>query len=215
MPVRRLPIYIAIDTSGSMRGEPIESVNVGLQSMLQAMRQDPYALESVHLSVLTYDREVKELFPLTPLEDVQMPTITCPQSSPTHLGEVLKLVIERFDRDVKQSNADGKGDWRPMFFVMTDGAPSDIQLFNKMVPEIKRRSFSRIIACAAGPKAKTEYLEQFAKPVVCLDTTDSASFAAFFKWVSGSVNAGSASAGISPDMADTLPPPPDEVQIVL
>ena len=27
----------------------IHSVNVGLQSMLSALRQDPYALESVHL----------------------------------------------------------------------------------------------------------------------------------------------------------------------
>jgi uncharacterized protein YegL len=165
--------------------------------------------------VLTYDIDVKELFPLTPLEDVQMPQVTCPQSGPTHLGEALKLIVKRFDRDVKPSNKDGKGDWRPMLFVMTDGSPSDVQLFNNMVPEIKRRAFAKIIACAAGPKAKTEYLEKFADQVVSLDTTDSASFAAFFKWVSSSVTAGSASAGISPDRGDTLPPPPDEVQIVL
>ena len=130
MSTRRLPVFIAIDTSGSMRGEPIESVNVGMQAMLQAMRQDPYALESVYLSVLTYDIEVTELFPLTALENVQLPTITCPDSGPTHLGEALKMVVERFDRDVVQSNEQGKGDWRPMFFVMTDGAPSDVQLFN-------------------------------------------------------------------------------------
>ena len=49
MSVRRLPVFILLDTSGSMRGEPIHSVNVGLQAMLSALRQDPYALESVHL----------------------------------------------------------------------------------------------------------------------------------------------------------------------
>ncbi len=215
MSVRRLPVYIAIDTSGSMRGEPIESVNVGLQAMLQAMRQDPYALESVYLSVFTYDIEVKELFSLTPLEDVQMPIISCPQSGPTHLGEVLKRIVERFDGDIKASNTEGKGDWRPMLFVMTDGVPSDIQLFNTMVPEIKRRAFASVIACAAGPKAKTEYLKKFANQVVSLDTTDSAAFAAFFKWVSSSIAAGSASSGVSTEKADVLPPPPDKIQIVL
>ena len=30
---RRLPVYLLIDTSGSMRGEPIESVKVGIDSL--------------------------------------------------------------------------------------------------------------------------------------------------------------------------------------
>lgn len=52
--MRRLPVYLLIDTSGSMRGESIHSVNVGVQAMLSALRQDPYALESVHISIITY-----------------------------------------------------------------------------------------------------------------------------------------------------------------
>ncbi len=55
--MRRLPVYLVIDTSGSMRGESIHSVNVGIQAMLSALRQDPYALESVHISIITYDNE--------------------------------------------------------------------------------------------------------------------------------------------------------------
>lgn len=47
-----------------MRGEPIHSVNVGLQSMLSALRQDPYALESVYLSVITFDIDAKFIYRL-------------------------------------------------------------------------------------------------------------------------------------------------------
>ncbi|MFC2407123.1 MAG: tellurium resistance protein TerY, partial [Cardiobacterium sp.] len=36
---RRLLTYICIDTSGSMRGEPIEAVNTGLQALLASLRQ--------------------------------------------------------------------------------------------------------------------------------------------------------------------------------
>jgi uncharacterized protein YegL len=75
--MRRLPVYILLDTSGSMRGEPIHSVNVGLQSMLSALRQDPYALESVHLSIITFDLEAKVYLPLTPLDQVQLPISMC------------------------------------------------------------------------------------------------------------------------------------------
>lgn len=63
--MRRLPVYLLIDTSGSMRGESIHSVNVGVQAMLSALRQDPYALESVHISIITYDNEAWEYVPLT------------------------------------------------------------------------------------------------------------------------------------------------------
>ncbi len=64
--MQRLPVYLLIDTSGSMRGESIHSVNVGVQAMLSALRQDPYALESVHISIITYDNEAREYVPSLP-----------------------------------------------------------------------------------------------------------------------------------------------------
>lgn len=49
---RRLPVYILIDTSGSMKGEPIESVKVGLSDMIASLRLDPYALETACINLL-------------------------------------------------------------------------------------------------------------------------------------------------------------------
>ncbi|MDE5869277.1 MAG: VWA domain-containing protein, partial [Muribaculaceae bacterium] len=76
--MRRLPVYLLIDTSGSMRGEPIESVKVGLESMLSSLRLDPFALESVNISIITFDRDVKQIIPLTPLDELQIPDIVPP-----------------------------------------------------------------------------------------------------------------------------------------
>ena len=70
---RRLPVYLLIDTSGSMKGEPIESVKVGLNSMISTLLSDPFALESVHLSIITFDKEVKLLLPLTAIDSVVLP----------------------------------------------------------------------------------------------------------------------------------------------
>lgn len=211
--MRRLPVYILLDTSGSMRGEPIHSVNVGLQSMLSALRQDPYALESVYLSVITFDIEAKVYLPLTPLDQVQIPDLDVPNVGATFMGTALELLAQEVQQNVQKSSNDVKGDWRPLLFLMTDGSPSDVYAYQQIVPTIKQLNFATIVACAAGPKAKTESLLQLTDQVVVLDTMDSNSFASFFKWVSASVVAGSSSAGVSDSIS--LPPPPAEIQLVL
>lgn len=211
--MRRLPVYILLDTSGSMRGEPIHSVNVGLQSMLSALRQDPYALESVYLSIITFDLEAKIYLPLTPLDQVQFAEIQAPSAGATFMGAALELLAECVNQQVQTSTTDEKGDWRPLLFIMTDGSPSDIYAYQQVIPVIQQFNFASIVACAAGSKAKQEHLLQLTDKVVVLDTMDAASFAGFFKWVSASVVAGSSSAGISGSIS--LPPPPPEVQLVL
>ena len=40
----RLPVYLLLDTSGSMSGEPIEAVKNGVQVLHSTLRKDPYAL---------------------------------------------------------------------------------------------------------------------------------------------------------------------------
>ena len=210
---RRLPVFLLLDTSGSMRGEPIQAVNNGLQVLVSALRQDPYALESVHISLITFDLEAVELFPLTALDQVQVPEISVPQAGATFLGAALELLVTRVDRDVIRTTDDMKGDWRPLLFIMTDGRPSDLQAYREAIPKIKHRNFGNIVACAAGPKAKCEILKELTDNVVCMDTMDSAGLSQFFKWVSASVAAGSSSAGVT--APTTLPPPPPEVHVVI
>lgn len=212
---RRLPVYLLIDSSGSMKGEPIHAVNVGISSMLAALRQDPYALESVYLSLITFDREIKEVLPLTPLEEAQVTDIELPQSGATHMGEALEFLVNKVENNVIKSSDEIKGDFRPMLFIMTDGSPSDLMVFKESLPKVKACNFAEIIACAAGPKAKPEFLKQITNNVVVLDNMESTAFSQFFKWVSDSIAAGSVSAGVDAPLENSLPPPPPAFQIVL
>lgn len=211
--MRRLPVYLLIDISGSMKGEPIQSVNVGLQAMMTSLRQDPYALDSVHLSIITFGKEAEIILELTELSQVQLPEIVVPSGAPTFLGEALNLLLKRVESEVVLSTDDTKGDWMPLLFVMTDGKPSDLQVFEEACPKVKNANFGSVIGCAAGPRAKEEYLETFCSTVVKLETTDANAFEQFFQWVSASVSVGNASIGASNDII--LPPPPTEVNLVI
>lgn len=212
--MRRLPVYLLLDCSGSMFGEPIEAVKNGVQLLVSTLRQDPYALETAFLSIITFDSSANQVAPLTELSAFQLPNINA--SGCTALGEALTLLANRVDQEVTKTTPDQKGDWKPLVFIMTDGEPTDD--LNKGLAEFKKRKFGMVVACAAGAGANTNTLKQITECVVSLDTADSATIKSFFKWVSASVSAGSMKVedtGADVGSLSELPPPPPEVNIVV
>lgn len=195
-----------------MRGEPIEAVNTGIRVMVSALRQDPHALETVYISIITFDTEAKVVVPLTALDELQIPEIVTPQSGPTHLGLALETLGQRIHSEIRHSTAYEKGDWAPFLFVMTDGKPSDVMLFQEQCLKVKAMRFASIIGCVAGPKARKEDLEPLCTHVVSLDTMDNAGFTSLFKWVTTAISGGNRSMGATSSVA--LPPPPPEIQVV-
>lgn len=211
--MRRLPVYFLLDTSGSMYGEPIQALNNALSGMVNTLRSDAQALDSLWISIITYDREVKEIVPLTELVNFQLPEITCPQSGPTNTGAGLDFVIQKVKADVIKGSATQKGDWKPLLFVFTDGKPSDIQLYREKVQEIRNLSFGAVVGCAAGHMANDEILKELTDNVVHLASADSATLRQFFKWVSETIEQGNKSQGTGENVV--LPPPPSEIIVVI
>lgn len=211
--MRRLPVYFLLDTSGSMRGEPIQALNNALSGMINTLRSDAQALDSLWISIVTYDREVKEIAPLTELVSFQLPEITCPQSGPTNTGAGLEYIIKQVKKDVIKGSPTQKGDWKPLLFVFTDGKPSDLQLYREKITEIKNSNFGAVVGCAAGPKADELILKELTDNVVHLDSADSQTLKSFFKWVSETIEQGNKSQGTGEGI--TLPPPPDDMDPII
>ncbi|MFK7996808.1 MAG: VWA domain-containing protein [Granulosicoccus sp.] len=207
--MRRLPVYLLVDTSGSMRGEPIEAVNNGIKSLTASLRQDPQALESVYLSIVTFDAQVKVVCELTPLESFNAPPITTPDSGPTHLGKALATLANTVKNDVRKSSETQKGDWAPMLFTLSDGKASDRLVFEESIPLIRAAGFASIVGLAAGPKANPDDLNKFCDHVAVMETMDGQSFSKFFQWVSEAINTGNRSGNIK----GALPPPPAEITV--
>ena len=211
---RRLPVYLLLDTSGSMSGEPIGAVKNGVQMLVSILRQDPFALETAFLSLITFDSAAKQLVPLTELAAFQMPNIAA--NGMTELGAALSLLARCIETEIVKTTSDVKGDWKPLIFIMTDGSPTDD--WQKGLNELKKMKTGVIVACAAGPQADTSILKQITEVVVQLDTADESTIKAFFKWVSASVSTGSQKVEQGQKEVgglDDLPPPPPEVNVVI
>jgi uncharacterized protein YegL len=211
--MRRLPVYFLLDTSGSMYGEPIQALNNALSGMINTLRADAQALDSLWISIITFDREVNEIVPLTELAAFQLPEIICPQSGPTHTGKALELLYKKLPNEIIKGNENQKGDWKPLLFLFTDGKPSDLQLYREMIPKIKSLNFGTIVCCAAGNVADDSLLKELTPDVLHLDSADSSTLKQFFKWVSETIEQGNKSQGTGENII--LPPPPSEITLVI
>lgn len=210
--VRRLPVYLLIDTSGSMAGEPIEAVRQGVRALLSDLKGDPQALESAYLSIITFSSSAKQLVPLTELMTFNEPQFDAGGS--TMLGEALKLLERCLDTEVRKSTATQKGDYRPLVFVMTDGQPTD--KWEEAADRIRARKPANIIACAAGSAADVNMLKRITETVVSLSSLKPDDLKAFFKWVSSSIKLKSVpnAAAADPSGVGALPKLPSNIQMV-
>lgn len=212
MSVRRLPVYILADCSGSMQGNPIESVKSGIRALHSELMGDPSAVECAYLSVITFDANAQQLVPLTELSLFTPPDLKA--AGTTAFGAALKLLMECLEREVQKTTAEQKGDWKPLVFIFTDGSPTD--RWDTFADELKSKRPGNIIAVACGDAADPEVLKRVTGTVLIMKEMSPDAFKQFFKWVSASIKQTSAKIGAVAAASTegiALPPPPPQIVI--
>jgi uncharacterized protein YegL len=208
---RRLPVYLLLDCSASMSGEPIEATRMGVRALVADLKTDPQALETAYLSVITFSSTAQQVCPLTELMSFQEPNLDA--RGATALGEALKVLDQCVESEVRKSTPTQKGDWKPLVFLMTDGQPTDN--WESAADALKQKKLSNIIACAAGPGADETLLKRITEMVVVLNNVQPDTLKQFFKWVSSSIKTTSSRLDqVSGDAPISLPPPPPTIQFV-
>jgi uncharacterized protein YegL len=214
MSLRRLPVYILADCSGSMNGNPIESVKSGIRALHSELMGDPSAVESTYLSVITFDSNAQQIVPLTELSQFNSPDLRA--GGTTAFGAALKLLMEAMEREVKKNTPEEKGDWKPLVFVFTDGEPTD--RWEQFADDLKSKRPGNVIAVACGDRAVPQVLKRVTDNVLIMKDMSPDAFKQFFKWVSASIKqtsqkVGGAGGGAALAQGVSLPPPPPEIVI--
>ncbi|QDU93855.1 vWA domain-containing protein [Lignipirellula cremea] len=192
--MRRLPVYLLLDCSGSMVGEPIEAIKTGLQAFVSALNDDPQAMETVWVSVITFSSVAEQRVPLMDVTEFQPPELD-PRGA-TALGEALEVLGECIDVEVRKTTPEQKGDWRPMVFLFTDGEPTDA--WQEAARQFRAADLGSLIVCGAGPEVQDATLKQLSDTVIHLKDTHPGTLISFMQWVTQAVATTSKALGTQP-----------------
>lgn len=183
--MKRLPVYFLLDTSGSMRGEPIQALNNALSGMIKSLQINPIAIESLLIGIITFDREAKELVSLTELDSFHLPVISCAESGPTNMGSALSFLIQKIEPQLAKRRKYIYLYHKPLLFLFTDGRPSDVMLFKEMSVRLLSSEYGIKIGCLVkshNEKNDSSWIKQFSSTTLQVNSFDQESINQVYKW---------------------------------
>lgn len=189
--MRRLPIYFLIDVSESMVGEPIQQVEEGLATIIQALKTDPHALETVYISIIVFAGQPKTLVPLQEIVTFYPPKF--PIGSGTSLSKGLGHLMYELRNNIVKTTYEVKGDWKPIVFLFTDGVPTDDT--KAAIQEWKEnwQRAANLVAISFGDETDTKLLGELTEHVLHFKNATVQSYKEFFRWVTDSIKTSSIS----------------------
>lgn len=112
------PVFLLIDVSYSMEGEPMQAVNDSLPELKSAIADDPTVGEMARISVITFSEEARTVLPLCDLEYAEIPRLV-PEGG-TNFAEAFRVAKREIEAGVRSL---GKGTrfYRPVVFLLSDG----------------------------------------------------------------------------------------------
>ncbi len=195
--MRRLPVFFVLDCSESMVGEKLKQMEEGIADIVKTLRTDPYALETVHISVIAFAGTAKTIAP--PIDVVSFYPPKLPLGGGTSLGAALDVLMESIDKNVVKTTPDKKGDWKPIVYLFTDGNPTDNYAQSISRWNSSYANKTKLIAIGLGKSVDFSVLHKLTENVLVLEDLNKSDFKKCFNWVTNAVTAQSKSVGEGKD----------------
>ena len=194
-----LACVLLLDTSGSMQGTPIESLNQALQEFKDKVSLDKMAQKRVDIAIVEFNDTVNVVQEFTPI--LEMTPVRLVADGGTSMGAGINKAIDMV-KDRNHFYAEmGTPCFKPWIFMITDGAATDdIERARQRIQEEeskgKHGKLKFFALGVAGYDKNT--LFTLTKRVLELRDTD---FSGIFNWMSDSMVAISVSqVGLEPSL---------------
>lgn len=122
-PEPRCPSLLLLDTSGSMSGERIEQLRIGLEAYQRELSSDSMARKKVEVAVVTFGGAVEIAQDFVTAPNWEVPNLEADGS--TAMGEAIVTGLELLEKRKKFLRSGGLQLHRPWVFLITDGEPTD------------------------------------------------------------------------------------------
>ncbi len=134
-PEPRCPCVLLLDTSGSMQGMPIDSLNQGLQSFKEELIQNSLAARRVEVAIVTFDSNVNVVQDFVTADQFSPPILAA--QGLTTMGAGIHKALDLIQDRKAQYRANGVAYYRPWVFMITDGEPQGE--FEDVIEQAARR----------------------------------------------------------------------------
>jgi uncharacterized protein YegL len=164
---RRLPVYILFDSPSFESVEDIEKASDFIQNLVEVMRSDPYALETVFVSAIICNSKKCESTELVELFEFKMPHIKLGANIENYFSKGLTLLCSKIDQEVVKTTAEQKGDWRPIVLLFTKNIKEE-EILNHL-DSLKKCNISSIGILSDNTIVSDSVLKQVSRQVLVVE----------------------------------------------
>lgn len=132
----RAACLLLLDTSGSMSGAPIAQLNEGLALLGRELATDSLAAKRAEIGIVTFGTEVQVVQDFALVDDLAIPRLEA--SGLTAMSAAILAGADLLTRRKERYKEHGIQYYRPWIFLMTDGAPTDLELWPQAVERLRK-----------------------------------------------------------------------------
>ena len=183
----RTPCVLVLDCSGSMRGEPIKQLNMGLKALEQELKDDIDASSRVQLLIIKAFGKDEAVVSSDWIDAMNFEAPEMEAGGLTPLGKAMEMALKKIEEQKCLYDSCGITSKRPWIFLISDGEPTDYdwEIVAKKCREAQQNK--KVVIHAVGTQdANLDKLAMFSTNSP--KRLSGLRFTEFFLWLSRSVS---------------------------